>query len=247
MSRLSCVFPCFQTVLIWTHDTRLCVNLGLDILTFCLVPQPGSSTFSRYSATWIFFKNFFKYIGYIPSWGPRQKVNMSRPRWTHDRVSCVQINIVWKHGKIHESLNMHERSDEQMKVWSWTHESLAVAQKSGYERTEVLWTHESMIRNAWILWWTHEGLIMKARIDWLTHKNLDMNSQKFGERTKSGLERTKNSVMNARKPGNELTNNLLKARKTGNELTKVWWMHESLEMNERKFGEYTKAFKWTNE
>ena len=39
MSRLSCVHSCLQTAKFRTHQTPLCVHLGLDISTFVLWPQ----------------------------------------------------------------------------------------------------------------------------------------------------------------------------------------------------------------
>ena len=59
-------------------------------------------------------------IGYIfmyPNGGPRPKVDMSRPKQTHNGASCVENYTVWKHDWKHESLDIG--NFDCTKVWKW--------------------------------------------------------------------------------------------------------------------------------
>ena len=75
-----------------------------------------------------------------PGWGPWPKVDMSRPKWTHKGVSCVQNYTVWKH-------------DGRTKVWSYV---ILIAR-----RTHIyFWTHESLDIGTFRLGWPgHKHLL----------------------------------------------------------------------------------------
>ena len=61
--------------------------------------------------------NGIEYIVIYPGEGPRSKIDMSRPQWTHNGASCVQIYTVWKHDWKHKNLDIGEL--DCAKVWKW--------------------------------------------------------------------------------------------------------------------------------
>ena len=75
----------------------------------------------------------------FPGWGPRPKVDMSRPKWTHEGV-VMRSKLHGLETRMNSRLTGHEHT----KVWTWTHESLMNARWSGHQRTKVwTWTQEN--------------------------------------------------------------------------------------------------------
>ena len=96
--------------LLFDLSSKLCQNYSISYLEsilqlVCLMTQDIIHSNLQFS-----FKCNFLYIipgrdrvadlkgltGFFPGWGPRPKVDMSRPKWTHKVASCVQNYRVWK-------------------------------------------------------------------------------------------------------------------------------------------------------
>ena len=103
----------------------------------------------------------------FPGLGPRPKVDISRPKWTHGG-GVVRSKL---HG-LETRMNARWSGHERTKFW-WTHESLVNARWSGHERTKFCWTHKSLVNARWS---GHE----RTKVWTLTHKKFScVHNQTF--------------------------------------------------------------------